>query len=152
MKIFEKRFFQDFFAKQIPKKTKAMEQKEEPIRIDKWLWAARLFKTRSLAVDAIKGGKVKIDGNPIKPSREVKVGDVIQVQIEQLHKVVEVKTVIKNRVSAKQVPEVYNDLTPKEEYERIEFMNAYKAEWRDRGAGRPTKKERRMIERLKDEM
>jgi ribosome-associated heat shock protein Hsp15 len=160
LKIFEKRFFQDlsamnakhFFAKQIPKKTKAMEQKEEPIRIDKWLWAARLFKTRSLAVDAIKGGKVKIDGNPIKPSREVKVGDVIQVQIEQLHKVVEVKTVIKNRVSAKQVPEVYNDLTPKEEYERIEFMNAYKAEWRDRGAGRPTKKERRMIERLKDEM
>ena len=129
-----------------------MENKEEPIRIDKWLWAARLFKTRSLAVDAIKGGKVKIEGNPIKPSREVKVGDVIQVQIEQLHKVVEVKTVIKNRVSAKQVPDVYNDLTPKEEYERIEFMHAYKAEWRDRGAGRPTKKERRMIEKLKDEI
>ena len=129
-----------------------MENKEEPIRIDKWLWAARLFKTRSLAADAIKGGKVKMDGNPIKPSREVKVSDVIQVQIEQLHKVVQVKTVIKNRVSAKQVPEVYADLTPKEEYERIEFMRAYKAEWRDRGAGRPTKKERRMIERLKDEM
>ena len=129
-----------------------MENKEEPIRIDKWLWAARLFKTRSLAVDAIKGGKVKVDDNPVKPSREVKVGDVIQVQIEQLHKVVEVKTVIKNRVSAKQVPEVYNDLTPKEEYERIEFMHAYKAEWRDRGAGRPTKKERRMIERLKDDL
>ena len=68
------------------------------------------------------------------------------------HKVVEVKTVIKNRVSAKQVPEVYNDLTPKEEYERIEFMHAFKAEWRDRGAGRPTKKERRMIEKMKDDM
>ena len=129
-----------------------MENKEEPIRMDKWLWAARLFKTRSLAADAIKGGKVKVDDNPVKPSREVKVGDVIQVQIEQLHKVVEVKTVVKNRVSPKQVPEVYNDLTPKEEYERIEFMHAYKAEWRDRGAGRPTKKERRMIERLKDDM
>ena len=129
-----------------------MESKEEPIRMDKWLWAARLFKTRSLAADAIKGGKVKIDGNPVKPSREVKEGDIIQVQIEQLHKVVQVKTVIKNRVSAKQVPEVYNDLTPKEEYERIEFMHAYKAEWRDRGAGRPTKKERRQIERLKDEI
>ena len=102
--------------------------------------------------EGIKGGKVKVDDNPVKPSREVKVGDVIQVQIEQLHKVVEVKTVIKNRVSAKQVPEVYNDLTPKEEYERIEFMRAYKAEWRDRGAGRPTKKERRMIERLKDDL
>ena len=129
-----------------------MANEENIVRIDKWLWAARLFKTRSLAADAIKGGKVKIEGNPIKPSREVKEGDVIQVQIDQLHKVVQVKTVIKNRVSAKQVPEVYNDLTPKEEYERIEFMRAYKAEWRERGAGRPTKKERRMIERMKDEM
>ena len=107
-----------------------MESKEDIVRMDKWLWAARLFKTRSLAADAIKGGKVKVDDNPVKPSREVNVGDVIQVQIEQLHKV----------------------LTPKEEYERIEFMRAYKAEWRDRGAGRPTKKERRMIERLKEEM
>ena len=129
-----------------------MAEEENIVRMDKWLWAARLFKTRSLAADAIKGGKVKVDGNAVKPSREVKEGDVIQVQVGQLHKVVEVKTVIKNRVSAKQVPEVYNDLTPKEEYERIEFMNAYKAEWRDRGAGRPTKKERRLIEKMKDDM
>ena len=129
-----------------------MDNEENIVRMDKWLWAARLFKTRSLATDAIKGGKVKIDGNPVKPSREVKEGDIIQVQIDQLHKIVEVKTVVKNRVSAKQVPEVYNDLTPKEEYERIEFMHAYKAEWRDRGAGRPTKKERRMIEKMKDDM
>ncbi|MBQ3739183.1 MAG: RNA-binding S4 domain-containing protein [Bacteroidales bacterium] len=129
-----------------------MTEEENIVRMDKWLWAARLYKTRSLAADAIKGGKVKVDGNPVKPSREVKEGDVIQVQIDQLHKVVQVKTVIKNRVSAKQVPEIYNDLTPKEEYERIEFMHAYKAEWRDRGAGRPTKKERRMIEKMKDDM
>ena len=129
-----------------------MTEEENIVRMDKWLWAARLYKTRSLAADAIKGGKVKVDGNPVKPSREVKEGDVIQVQIDQLHKVVEVKTVIKNRVSAKQVPEIYNDLTPKEEYERIEFMHAYKAEWRDRGAGRPTKKELRMIEKMKDDM
>ena len=121
-----------------------MTEEENIVRMDKWLWAARLYKTRSLAADAIKGGKVKVDGNPVKPSREVKEGDVIQV--------VEVKTVINNRVSAKQVPEIYNDLTPKEEYERIEFMHAYKAEWRDRGAGRPTKKERRMIEKMKDDM
>ncbi len=129
-----------------------MVEEDNIVRMDKWLWAARLFKTRSLAADAIKGGKVKVDGNAVKPSREVKEGDVIQVQVGQLHKEVEVKTVIKNRVSAKQVPEVYNDLTPKEEYERIEFMNAYKAEWRDRGAGRPTKKERRLIEKMKDDM
>ena len=134
-------------ASRSPEVKKKMENEENIVRIDKWLWAARLFKTRSLAVDAIKGGKVKMDDNAVKPSREVKVGDVIQVQIEQLQKMV-----IKNRVSAKQVPEVYTDLTPKEEYERIEFMNAYKAEWRDRGAGRPTKKERRMIEKMKDDL
>ena len=114
-----KTIFDRFLAKQSPK-TKKMAEEENIVRMDKWLWAARLFKTRSLAADAIKGGKVKVDDSPVKPSREVKVGDVIQVQIEQLHKVVEVKTVVKNRVSAKQVPEVYNDLTPKEEYERIE--------------------------------
>ena len=119
--------------------------------MDKWLWAARLFKTRAIATDAIKGGKVKMNDTPMKPSREVKEGDVIQVQIEQLHKVVQVKSVIKNRVPAKMVPEVYADLTPKEEYERIEFLHAYKSEYRDRGAGRPTKKERRMIEKIKDE-
>lgn len=129
-----------------------MVDEENIVRMDKWLWAARLFKTRSLAADAIKGGKVKMDNNAVKPSREVKVDDIIQVQIEQLHKVVQVKTVIKNRVSAKQIPEVYNDLTPKEEYERIEFMHAYKAEYRDRGAGRPTKKERRLIEKMKDDI
>jgi ribosome-associated heat shock protein Hsp15 len=123
----------------------------EGVRMDKWLWAARLFKTRAIATDAIKGGKVKMNDTPVKPSREVKEGDVIQVQIEQLHKVVQVKSLIKNRVPAKMVPEVYTDLTPKEEYERIEFMHAYKGEYRDRGAGRPTKKERRMIEKIKEE-
>ena len=122
------------------------------VRIDKWLWAARLFKTRAIATDAIKGGKVKIDDTVVKPSREVKEGDVIQVQIEQLHKVVQVKSLVKNRVPAKLVHEVYVDLTPAEEYERIEFMRAYKSEWRDRGAGRPTKKERRLIEKMKDDL
>ena len=125
---------------------------ENNVRIDKWLWAARLFKTRALATDAIKGGKVKMDNAPVKPSREVKEGDIIQVQIEQLHKVVQVKSLIRNRVPAKMVPEVYTDLTPKEEYERIEFMHAYKGEYRDRGTGRPTKKERRMIEKMKDDL
>lgn len=132
--------------------TMTKESDENIVRIDKWLWAARLFKTRSIAADAIKGGKVKINDTAVKPSREVKEGEVIQVQIEQLHKMVQIKTLVKNRVSPKQVPEVYIDLTPAEEYERIEFMHAYKTEWRDRGAGRPTKKERRMMEKLKDDM
>ena len=78
-----------------------MVEEEKTVRMDKWLWAARLFKTRALAVDAIKGGKVKINGQAIKPSREVKEGDVIHVQIEQLHKVVQVMLIIHNRVPAK---------------------------------------------------
>ncbi|MDR0970069.1 MAG: RNA-binding S4 domain-containing protein [Lentimicrobiaceae bacterium] len=122
---------------------------DNEIRIDKWLWSARLFKTRSIAVEACKGGKVKIDGNNVKPSRDVKIGDVIHVQIEQLHKIVQIVSLPKNRVSAKQVPEVLLDLTPAEEYERIEMMHAFKSEYRDKGAGRPTKKERRTIDEFK---
>lgn len=124
---------------------------DNSIRIDKWLWAARLFKTRALAVDACKGGKVKINDADVKPSREVKEDEIIHVRIDQLHKVVKVKTLVKNRVSPKQVPEVYDDITPAEEYERIEMMRAYKSEYRDRGAGRPTKKERRIIDKIKGE-
>lgn len=128
-----------------------MSEDDETIRMDKWLWAARLFKTRALAVEACKGGKVKMSDAAVKPSREVHEGDVIHVQVEQLHKVVQVKQVIKNRISPKQVIDVYTDVTPAEEYERIEMMKAYKTEYRDRGAGRPTKKERRIIDKLKGE-
>ena len=128
----------------------SVDKKMEELRIDKWLWCARLFKTRTLAADACKGGKVKINDASIKPSRDVKIGEQIQVQLGQLHKVVEVKSIPKSRVSPKQVEDVYTDLTPKEEYERIEFIHAYKVEYRDRGAGRPTKKERREIDKLKE--
>lgn len=121
----------------------------DSVRIDKWLWAARLFKTRAIAVEACKGGKVKIDQQTVKPSREVKTGELITVQQEQLHKTVEVLNLIKNRVSAKQLDEVYIDRTPAEEYERIELMRQFKTEYRDRGAGRPTKKDRRIIDKLK---
>lgn len=121
----------------------------DSVRIDKWLWAARLFKTRAIAVEACKGGKVKIDQQTVKPSREVKKGELITVQQEQLHKTVEVLNLIKNRVSAKQLDEVYIDRTPAEEYERIELMRQFKTEYRDRGAGRPTKKDRRIIDKLK---
>lgn len=121
----------------------------DSVRIDKWLWAARLYKTRAIAVEACKGGKVKIDQQNVKPSREVKQGEHITVQQEQLHKTVEVLSLIKNRVSAKQLDEVYIDRTPAEEYERIELMRQFKTEYRDRGAGRPTKKDRRIIDKLK---
>ena len=121
----------------------------DELRIDKWLWCARLFKTRSLAADACKGGKVKVNDVSIKPSHDVKVGETIAVQLGQLHKMVEVVSIPKSRVSPKDVTNIYKDVTPAEEYERIEFMHAYKAEYRDRGAGRPTKKDRRILDKLK---
>ncbi|MDA3944326.1 MAG: S4 domain-containing protein [Bacteroidetes bacterium] len=123
----------------------------EGVRIDKWLWAARIFKTRNIAAEACKGGKVKMDEQAVKASREIKVGDVIAVQVNQLHKTVEVKAAVKNRVSAKMVEDVLIDRTPIEEYERYEMVKAAKTEFRGRGLGRPTKKERRLIDKLKSD-
>lgn len=121
----------------------------EEVRIDKWLWSVRLYKTRNLAIDACKAGKIKIDGSSVKPSRIVKQGDIISLSLGPLNKTIRVKQLLHNRVSAKLVNDYLEDLTPKEEYERIEFMKEYNAERRDRGLGRPTKKDRRFIDKLK---
>jgi len=121
----------------------------DELRIDKWLWAVRIFKTRTLAGDACRAGKVKMDGFAVKPSRILKIGDIISVSIGPLNKKVKVIALAHNRVSAKLVPGLLEDLTPPEEYERIKFMQELNAEKRDRGTGRPTKKERRLIDRLK---
>ncbi|MBW6490672.1 MAG: RNA-binding S4 domain-containing protein [Lentimicrobium sp.] len=121
----------------------------EELRIDKWLWAVRIYKTRTLAGDSCRAGKVKIDGIAVKPSRLLKPGDEITVSIGPLTRTLRVKALIHNRVSAKLVPDSLEDLTPAEEYERIRFMNELNAERRERGTGRPTKKERRSIDRLK---
>ena len=123
----------------------------EPVRIDKWLWAVRLFKTRSQATEACKGGKVKIEGHNVKPSREIHEGDEIEVQLGAIRKKVKVLQIIKNRVAAKLVPDLAEDLTPTEEYERLDMLRRLNYERRERGAGRPTKKDRREIERLKGE-
>ena len=122
----------------------------DSVRIDKWLWAVRIFKTRSQASDACRGGKVKMGGDNVKPSREVKEGDEIEVQQGILKKRLRVIKPAKNRVGAKLVPELAEDLTPKEEYEKQEMLRQLNHEKRDRGAGRPTKKERRDIGKLKD--
>ena len=119
------------------------------IRIDKWLWAVRLYKTRSQAAEACKGGKVKIDNQSVKASRDVKVGDIIEVQ-QNIKRKVKIIKVVKNRVAAKLVPELLQDLTPIEEYEKLEMMKQLNTEKRDRGVGRPTKKDRRTISKLKD--
>lgn len=121
----------------------------ESIRIDKWLWAVRLFKTRTQASDACRGGKVKIDGQNLKPSREIKVGEEIEVQLGPIKKVVGVKEILKNRVGAKLVENYMEDLTPVEEYEKLDMLKQLNYEKRDRGVGRPTKKNRREIIKLK---
>ena len=123
---------------------------ENSIRIDKWLWAVRLYKTRSQAADACKGGKVKIDGVNAKPSREVKVGDIIEIHHNYIRRVVKVKQPAKNRVAAKLVPELMEDLTPATEFEKLKMIKQLNQEKRDRGTGRPTKKDRRTIDKIKN--
>lgn len=127
-----------------------MTNSQPSIRIDKWLWAVRVFKTRNQASEACRGGKVKIDGNSVKPSREVRVGDVIEVQVALIKKVLRIKQMVKNRVGAKFVADLVEDLTPLEEYEKLDMLRILNSEKRDRGIGRPTKKDRRDIDHLKD--
>ncbi len=122
----------------------------DTIRIDKWLWAVRLYKTRSQAAEACKGGKIKINGQNVKASREVKEGDEIEVQLTGILRKVKILKPAKNRVAAKLVPELMLDLTAPEEYEKLEMIRQFKSEKRDRGAGRPTKKDRRIINKLKN--
>ena len=125
-----------------------MEDKE--VRVDKWLWAVRLYKTRTLATEACKAGKVKIAGQPIKASRVLKIGDEIEVHLGSLNKTVKVKELLHNRVGPKLVEQYLIDLTPIEEYERLELIREFNYEKRPRGTGRPTKLDRRQIERLKE--
>lgn len=120
-----------------------------PVRIDKWLWAVRLFKTRSQATDACRGGKVKIDGHNVKPSREVNIDDIIELQLGPIKKTIKVLQIIKNRVAAKLVPDLAEDQTPAEEYERLDMQRQLNHERREHGIGRPTKKDRRDIDKLK---
>ena len=122
---------------------------DEPIRIDKYLWAVRLYKTRSLATEACRCGHIRMNGIPLKASHEIRVGETYELSIEQLHKVIRVRQLLDNRVGAKMVEEFMTDLTPKEEYERIQMVRQYAFEKRDRGSGRPTKRERRDIEEFK---
>ncbi|MBN2639838.1 MAG: RNA-binding S4 domain-containing protein [Bacteroidales bacterium] len=122
----------------------------DSVRLDKWLWAVRLFKTRSAATEACKGGKVKMNGINAKPSREIKVDDEIEVIQSGIRKKVRVKQVGQNRVGAKLVPELMEDLTPVDELEKLDMLRQVNYERRDRGVGRPTKKDRRMIDLLKD--
>ena len=119
---------------------------EHSVRMDKWLWAVRVFKTRTLATEACRLGKVKINGNPVKASREVKLNETITIQQQQITKTIKSLALLHNRVSAKLAPLYMEDLTPASEYEKVEIARAVAFIYRPRGTGRPTKKDRRDID------
>ncbi|MBR1774355.1 MAG: RNA-binding S4 domain-containing protein [Bacteroidales bacterium] len=120
------------------------------MRIDKWLWCVRLYKTRNLAAEACDLGRVTRDGAAMKPSKDVNIGDVITINLNPLKKIVRVKEILKNRVGAKEVSNYMEDLTPQAEYDKVEMMRLMYFEKRDSHTGRPTKKDRRTIEKFKD--
>ncbi len=124
---------------------------KEKLRIDKYLWAIRIFKTRTLATDACKAGRVKLDGQNIKPSHEVKIGETYQVSKGIERKVLKVTGLLENRTDAKTAVNFYEDLTPVEQTHAFKSMFHAPILKRDRGTGRPTKKDRREIDDLKDD-
>ena len=115
-------------------------------RIDKWLWAARIFKTRSIAADACKNGRVTKNGVNIKPSHIVKVGETISVRKSPITYSFKILDAIEQRVGAKLISGVYENVTPKEQYELLEMSRISGFVDRARGTGRPTKKERRSLD------
>ena len=115
-------------------------------RIDKWLWAARIFKTRAIAVDAIKNGRVTIQGVNVKPSRMVKEGEVVSVRKPPVTYSFKILKTIEQRVGAKLIPEIYENVTPANQYELLEMNRISGFIDRQRGTGRPTKKERRALD------
>ncbi len=116
------------------------------VRIDKWLWAVRLFKTRSLAAEACKKGRVLMGGVPVKPSRNIKTGDVISIKRNPVLFSFKVLALSENRMNAKLVPEFMKDVTTPDQLELIELGKLAGQMGRARGTGRPTKKERRELD------
>lgn len=117
-----------------------------PVRLDRWLWAVRLYKTRTLAAEACRGGHVKVNGQPVKPSRDVRVGDLVQARTGELHRTVRVRGTLENRLATKAVPLYLEDLTPPEEVERARNPESRAGLFRAPGSGRPTKRDRRLWE------
>ena len=120
----------------------------ESVRLDKYLWAIRIYKTRTDATDACKGGKVRLNGYDVKPSKEVKRGDVIVARKGAVSYTYRVIELVDKRQGAKLVPNYAEDQTPQEELDKLRAPVETFFLKRDRGAGRPTKKDRRQMESL----
>lgn len=120
-------------------------------RIDKWLWAMRVFKTRTIATDACKKGRVTMSGSAVKPSRTIKVGDVIDVKKPPITYTFRVKALTANRLGAKLVPEYLENITAPEQYELLEMTKISGFVDRRKGLGRPTKRDSRELSRFRED-
>ena len=118
-------------------------------RIDKYLWAVRLFKTRSLAANMVKTGKVLVNGEEVKPSKEMKVGEQFSIKKNTALFTYEVVDLLEKRVGAKLVENYLRDITPEEEIEKYKMYQLAQREYRELGYGKPTKKDRRNLRKFK---
>lgn len=120
-------------------------------RIDKWLWAVRIFKTRTISTEACKKGRVLVGDTPVKPSRVIKVGDIIKVRKPPVTYSFRVLALTENRLGAKLVPEYMENITPKSELDLLEVIKISGFVDRRKGLGRPTKREGRELNRFKED-
>ncbi len=118
------------------------------MRLDQWLWAVRVYKSRSLAADAIKCGHAKVNGERTKPSHEPKAGELVTARVGLMMRTLQVIAAPRSRVAAKLVPQFAEDLTPPEELEKRHAPSLLPPGLRPKGTGRPTKRERRALEDL----
>ena len=118
-------------------------------RIDKWLWAVRIYKTRAIATEACSGGKVKINETAVKASRKIQAGDVIQVRKGVVKHIYCVLKIAEKRMGAKLISEFLEDLTPDDELAKLKSDQKQPIHTREQGQGRPTKKERRMMDKMR---
>lgn len=125
-----------------------MTEPSESIRLDKWLWAVRIYKTRTDASEACRGSAVRINGEIAKPSSKLRCGDVVIARTKALTRTVMVKDLTEKRIGAQRVPEFLDDQTPKSDYEAAREKRNSARLFGHKGSGRPTKKDRRDIEKL----
>ncbi len=123
---------------------------ESLVRIDKWLWAVRIFKTRNQATTACKKGKILIKNKPVKPSRIIGIDDIVVIKKLPVVYTYRVKELLEKRVAARQVNQYIEDLTSDEELKKLKIRKMQNFIIREKGMGRPTKKERRTLDRLKN--
>jgi ribosome-associated heat shock protein Hsp15 len=120
---------------------------DQEVRMDKFLWAVRIYKTRTLAAEACSKGQVVIDNIPVKPSRHVKSGEIIFIRKSPILHSYKVLEILHSRLPAEKVKNFIVEITPEEEFNKIEMLKLQQNAFRDRGTGRPTKRDRREIDK-----